>query len=68
MAEQVAHNLLQTLCKHDTIDLAKQGVIVLNRKDLEEEHNVLLARVHQLRRILDYPTLMTGKQQRRAHE
>lgn len=39
-------------------------MVVLSRRDLEDEHGDLLRRIHHLRRILGYPPLMTGKQQR----
>jgi hypothetical protein len=40
--------------------------ILVSRKDLEVEHRQLLSRVQQLRRLLGYPPLPTGKQQRMA--
>ncbi len=38
--------------------------ITVRRRDLELEHNNLIERIHQLRRLLNYPPLLTGKQQR----
>lgn len=40
--------------------------IMISRKDLETEHRQLLSRLHQIRRLLGYPSLMTGKQQRQG--
>jgi len=39
---------------------SSQHIIVL-RSELEKEHSNLLERLHQLRRLLGYPALMTGK-------
>ena len=41
-------------------------IIVVSRKDLETEHRQLLSRIQQLRRILGYDPLPTGRQQRLA--
>lgn len=43
-------------------------MIQVSRAELEYEHNHLLARLHQLRKLLGYPVLMTGKQIRKQHE
>lgn len=42
-----------------------QAHIVVSRIELEKEHSNLLERLHQLRRLLNYPPLMTGKAKRR---
>lgn len=42
-------------------------MIQVSRADLEHEHLHLLARLHQLRRLLGYPPLLTGKHLRQAH-
>lgn len=39
--------------------------IPVPRKNLETEHRQLLSRLAELRRLLGYPPLMTGKQKRR---
>lgn len=61
-------NLLQTSDKPDTIGIGPPEAITVSRVELETEHNHLLARIHQLRRLLGYPVLLTGKQARRQHE
>ena len=38
--------------------------IVVRRRDLELEHSNLIERIQHLRRLLGYPPLLTGKQQR----
>lgn len=38
--------------------------IVVNREDLKRIHDLRLAEIHKLREMLDYPPLMTGKQER----
>jgi hypothetical protein len=52
------HRLLQSHENHD--------MIVVSRNDLETEHRQLLSRIQQLRRLLGYDPLPTGKQQRLA--
>lgn len=44
--------------------------IWISRAELEQEHSILIARIHQLRRWLNYPPLLTGKEKRRqlTHE
>jgi len=38
--------------------------VIVPRKELLIEHDTLMARIHQLRRLLQYPPLMTGHQKR----
>ena len=57
-ANDVQHSLLQS---HENRDM-----IVVRRSDLETEHRQLLSRLQQLRRLLGYDPLPTGKQQRLA--
>ncbi len=47
------------------VTIEKQSHVLVARCELEEEHRNLLQRIHQLRRLLGYPPLPTGKQQRR---
>jgi hypothetical protein len=42
----------------------KCDTIVVNRGDLEQEHRLLIARLHLLRKQLGYPPL-NGKEERR---
>lgn len=56
-------NLLKSVDICDTME--KQAHVLVDRCELEKEHKNLLERIHQLRRLLGYPPLMTGKQQRR---
>lgn len=67
MSEQRAAyaNLLQSPCKPDTLDTGPPGEILVSRKELEQEHTHLLGRLQQLRRLLGYQPLPTGKQLRR---
>lgn len=64
----VEYKVLQTSRNPDTIDAGPPDTIVVSRQVLEQEHNQLIARIHLLRKLLGFPPLMTGKQQRRAHE
>jgi len=61
-------NLLQTLCKPDTMDVGPPEAILVSRRELEQEHIHLMARLQQLRRLLGFAPLPTGSQRRRAHE
>ena len=61
-------NLLQTLCKPDTMDIGPPDVVLVSRKELEQEHIHLMARLQQLRRLLGFAPLPTGSQRRRQHE
>ena len=61
-------NLLQTLCKPDTMDVGPPETILVSRKELEQEHIHLMARLQQLRRLLGFAPLPTGSQRRRQHE
>lgn len=60
-----ANNLLKSVDKYDMMQQERQQQrFMVDRCELEEEHRNLLQRIHQLRRILGYPPLMTGKKQR----
>jgi hypothetical protein len=53
------------LDRRDTIEQEQQLTrILVDRRDLELEHSNLLERLHQLRRLLGFPPLLTGKKQR----
>jgi hypothetical protein len=41
-----------------------QAHVLVSKSELEDEHRNLLQRLHQLRRLLGYPPIMTGKKQR----
>ena len=41
-------------------------IVQVSRKELEQEHTHLLGRLQQLRRLLGYQPLLTGKQIRRT--
>ncbi len=56
-------DLLKSVDMYDTIERQAPHVLV-ERCDLEKEHKNLLERLHQLRRLLGYPPLMTGKMRR----
>ena len=50
------------------VTMTQEVQVMVNRADLEKEHSLLIARLHQLRRQLGYPPL-TGKEERRqAHK
>lgn len=40
--------------------------VLVERRELEHEHMLLIKRLHQLRKILGYSPIVTGKQQRIA--
>lgn len=46
---------------HATLE---QGAVTVPRKELVIEHDTLMARIHQLRRLLELPPLLTGHQRR----
>lgn len=60
-----ATNLLKPIDKYATIKQEQQSArILVDRRELELEHSNLLERLHQLRRLLGFPPLMTGKKRR----
>lgn len=60
-----ANSLLKPIDKYATIKQEQQTErFLVDRSELEYEHNHLLARLHQLRRLLGYPPVMTGKKLR----
>lgn len=44
--------------------LSEEEYVLVPRKELLLEHDTLMARLHQLRRQLKFPPLLTGHQQR----
>lgn len=54
------HNPVQSC---DTITVADH--IIVTRAELEHERRHLLGRLQQLHKLLGYPPLLTGKEQRR---
>ena len=65
---EVGQTILKPCANHATMDAGPPDAIMVSRHELEGEHNQLIARVQQLRRLLGFPPLPTGKQQRRRHE
>lgn len=61
-------NLLQTSREPDTMDAGPPDIILVSRTELEQEHIHLMARVQQLRRLLGFPPLPTGKQIRKQQK
>lgn len=60
-----ATNLLKSVDKYGMIhEERRTDRVTVDRCELEEEHLILLRRLHQLRRILGYPPIMTGKKRR----
>ena len=57
--------LLQSSQNGDNMDAGPPDTIQVSRKELEQEHTHLLGRLQQLRRLLGYQPLPTGKQIRR---
>lgn len=60
--------LLQSVDNNDKIGAGPPDIIQVSRKELEQEHIHLMARIQQLRRLLGFPPLPTGSQRRRQHE
>lgn len=54
--------VLQTLDKRGTLE---QETVQVSRAELEQERRHLVGRLQQLNRLLGYPPLLTGKEQRR---
>lgn len=67
MDQQKRQNSLQSANECAKIDLQATDTISVSRAELDKEHSLLIARLHQLRRLLGYPPLPTGKEARRAH-
>lgn len=67
MEESVAYSvyLLQPDINAATMDAEPPDIIQVSRKELEQEHVHLMARVQQLRRLLGFPPLPTGRELRR---
>ncbi len=64
-----ATNLLKSVDKYDMMQQERQQQrFMVDRYELEKEHSNLLERLHQLRRLLGYPPLATGKANRRDQE
>jgi len=63
-----ATNLLKSIDKYGMIQEERQQRFLVDRNELEEEHRNLLQRIHQLRRLLGYPPIMTGKKRREHSE
>ena len=62
-------NLLKSVDKYGMIHEERRTErVTVDRSELEKEHSNLLERLHQLRRLLGYPPLTTGKAKRREHE
>lgn len=68
MSETPVRYLLNPTANHATMEARPPDVIEVSRRELEQEHIHLMARVQQLRRLLGFPPLPTGKQLRRQHE
>jgi hypothetical protein len=61
-----ANNLLKSVDRYGTmVEERRQERFLVDRVELEKEHSNLLERLHQLRRLLGYPPLLTGKVKRR---
>lgn len=64
----VTDTLLQQEPTCCNMDAGPPEIIQVSRKELEQEHVHLMARIQQLRRLLGFPPLSTGSQLRRQHE
>lgn len=51
--------------EYATIVAERETHVLVSRQELEREHRILLARIHRLRQLLNYPPLETGKEKRR---
>lgn len=65
MSETAVTYLLQSSDKNATLDHSSPDMIQVSRAELEQERRHLLGRLQQLHRILGYPPLMTGREERR---
>lgn len=61
-------NLLQETLARATMDAGPPDTVQVSRKELEQEHIHLMARIQQLRRLLGFPPLLTGSQLRRQQK
>lgn len=60
-----ATNLLKSIDIRATMaEERRTERFTVDRCELEEEHLILLRRLHQLRRLLGYPPILTGKKRR----
>lgn len=60
--------LLKDCTNPVTMDVGPPEVVTVSRRELEQEHVHLMARIQQLRRLLGFPPLPTGSQLRRQHK
>lgn len=56
---------LQPTENRDNLGAQPNDFVLVPRKDLEEEHRVLLRRIHKIREQLGYAPLLTSKEARR---
>lgn len=66
--EQTLCNLFTSGANHANMEQAQADTICISRSELDREHSNLIARVQQLRRLLGYPPLPTGKEARRQRQ
>lgn len=56
---------IQSFTPLQSCGIIEEDYVKVSLAELEREHSLLIARIHQLRRLLGYPPLLTGKEQRR---
>jgi hypothetical protein len=66
MTESRVGYLTNTSAKNVAQNNQKCDTITVNRADLEQEHRLLIARLHLLRKQLGYAPLTDKEQQRQA--
>lgn len=68
MSESPVAYLLKSEANSVNILDKPPDTILVSRKELEQEHIHLMARIQQLRKLLGFPPLPTGSQLRRQRE
>ncbi len=68
MVKLVTKTACKVLNEPNNRAILDDEMIAVSRQDLETEHRQLLSRLHQVRRLLGYPALLTGKQRRQQNQ
>lgn len=67
MEERILYGTAAGVLKPETnsVTLGPEPYVKVSRQSLETEHRQLLSRLQEVRRLLGYSPLMTGKERRR---
>lgn len=65
--EQALHKVFTTDANHASIEHEQDGIWI-SRAELVKQHDLCVAEANRLRRLLNFPPLLTGKELRRLHK